>query len=159
MRIAVLIIGLLLGAIMFFQSLAVTALGDAANTDDDGAAGSIGVFMALLWLVACAIVVPFPRIAMALFLVAGVFGIGGGAGTDYSDLYIWGVISLVLAVFSYLGYRGKRNKDIKERLRDEQMAQMVQHNQAMATAMQQQQWAQWHEMEQRRLGQSPTQGT
>lgn len=148
MRIATLIIGLVLGAIMFFQAVLVAALGDAANTEDDGAAGGIGLLMCLMWLVACGLVIPAPRVAMILFAVAGLFGILGGTGTDYSDLVVWGVISFVLAVFSYLGYRGKRSKDIKERIRDEQQAQMLAHNQQMAAQLaaqnqwqQQQAWA------------------
>ena len=55
MRVAVLIIGLLLGLLMFLQSVLVYGLSDATNADDTDAM-AVGVMVALLWLIACAFV-------------------------------------------------------------------------------------------------------
>jgi membrane protein implicated in regulation of membrane protease activity len=48
------------------------------------------------------------------FFFAGVFGLAGGASTSFGDLTIWGVISLILAVFSYFGWREKRKRRREE---------------------------------------------
>jgi len=123
MRIAVLILGLLLGAVMFLQTFLANVLGSA--TDDEGVttAASVGLFMALLWLVACALVIPAPLVAVGIFVLAGILGFA--ASGEFPDLAVWGGVSIVLAFFSFLGWRGKRRGDIKERLRDEQMTQLL----------------------------------
>ncbi len=123
MRIAVMIIGLLLGALMFVQTFLVTALSNAANDEASSQAGAVGLLMALLWLVACAVVIPLPRVAMGIFVVAGLLGFAASGG--FPDLAFWGGVSLFLAVLSFFGWRGKRRADLKERLRDEQMAQLL----------------------------------
>jgi len=135
-RIATLIIGLLLGAILFIQSLLIAALSDAANTEHDGSDGATGLLMALLWLVACGLVIPAPRIAMLLFVASGIGGLAAAGPLDFPDLAYWGVVSLVLSAFAYLGYRGKRNHQIKERGKEDQMAQLLAHNQQMASTLQ-----------------------
>ncbi len=46
------------------------------------------------------------------------FGVGAvccfAVAAEYPDLGIWGVVSLVLAVFSFLGWRGKRKDNLKQ---------------------------------------------
>jgi hypothetical protein len=108
MRIAVLIIGLLLGLLMFLQTVLVYAGASATEQDDLAGAAAVGVFMALLWLVACALVIAFPMISVVLFVLAGVFGFAAGASSDFADLPIWGGVSLVLAAMSFFGWRGKK---------------------------------------------------
>ena len=127
MRIAVLILGLILGAFMLLQSVLIAGLGAAAEQDDTAGAGAVGLFMALIWLVGCALVIPTPRVAMILFILAGL--IGFGASGEFPDLGIWGGVSLFLAVLSFFGWRGKRRADIKERTRDDWMRQMATNQQ------------------------------
>jgi hypothetical protein len=131
MRIAVLIIGLLLGVVLFLQTLLVYGLSDAANDESTTAAGAIGVFMALLWLAACAFVIPFPLVSIIAFGLAGMAGLA--VSGDFPDLAIWGVISFVLGGLSLIGWRGKVKADRaaaaereRQRQRDEQMAQLLQ---------------------------------
>jgi hypothetical protein len=121
MRIAVLIMGLLLGLLMFLQTLAAYVLSDAINDDKSSEAAAVGILMALLWLGACALVIGFPRVSIVLFVSAGVLGFA--ASGDFPDLGIWGGVSLVLAGMSYLGHRGKRKQQAKERERDEMIRQ------------------------------------
>ena len=123
MRVAVLILGLVLGAIMFLQALVIAGLSGVTDDDETGAAAAVGLLMALLWLVACALVIPAPRVSLTLFVLAGVLGFAVSA--DYPDLAVWGGASLVLAFLSFLGWRGKRRADLKEKARDEMLAEAV----------------------------------
>ena len=70
MRLAVLIIGLLLGLLMFLQTFIVYGLSDVVNDETNNEAAAIGVLMALLWLVACALVIAFPMVSVILFGLA-----------------------------------------------------------------------------------------
>ncbi len=123
MRIAVLIIGLLLGAILFIQSFLGNALSSATDQEGMQESTSVGLLVALMWLVACALVIAAPRIAMFIFIAAGLLAFA--ASGDFPDLAYWGGVSLFLAVLSFFGWRGKRRSDIKERTRDEQLAQLL----------------------------------
>lgn len=107
MRVTVLIIGLLLGAVMFLQTFLVNVLGQAGNDENIEQAAAVGVFMSLLWLVACAFVLPVPVVSVVLFAIASIFGFA--ASGEFPDLGIWGGVSMGLAVLSLLGWRGKRN--------------------------------------------------
>ena len=132
MRIATLIIGLFLTVGLFIQSLTVSALSDAANTKDDGADGALGVGISVIWLVAIALVIPWPLVSVVLFSLGGVLGLAGGSSTEFSDLTIWGVVSFILALFAFLGWRGKKKQQAKEAARDAQLQQSVLAQQQMA---------------------------
>lgn len=112
MRVTVLILGLLLGLVMFLQTMLVYGLSNAVDDTNSASAGAVGVLMALMWLVACAFVMPLPMVSVVVFAIAGLFGFA--ASGEFPDLGIWGGISLVLAVLSFFGWRGKR-KDTRER--------------------------------------------
>lgn len=112
MRVTVLILGLLLGVVMFLQTMLVYGLSNAVDDTNSASAGAVGVLMALMWLVACAFVMPLPMVSVIVFAIASLFGFA--AAGEFPDLGIWGGISLVLAVLSFFGWRGKR-KDTRER--------------------------------------------
>jgi len=84
MRVATLVIGLILVIGLFIQSLLISGLSDMANNEDTGAAAAVGILMALVWIFGCALVIPFPRVAMVLFSLAGVLGFA--ASGDFPDL-------------------------------------------------------------------------
>jgi hypothetical protein len=109
MRVAVLIIGLLLGLALFLQTLIVYAASSASEQDDLAASAAIGVLMAVMWLVACALVLGFPMASVVIFALAGVFGLLSAGTAEFHDLYVWGGISFVLALLSWFGWRGKRS--------------------------------------------------
>lgn len=108
MRIAVLIIGLLLGLLMFLQTFAVYVLSDVADQDKATGAAAIGIVMALMWLVACALVIGFPMVSVVLFALAGLLGLA--ASGEFPDLAYWGGVSFILALMSFFGWRGKRKE-------------------------------------------------
>jgi hypothetical protein len=130
MRIAVLIIGLVLSFGLFWQSVLITGLSDAANDEQTQGAGAIGVLMAIIWLVACGFVLPKPRISMMLFAIAALLGVAGWS--DFSDLKVWSGISVALAILSYFGYRGKMKQQSKDDARDATMQQLLANQAAVA---------------------------
>lgn len=122
MRIAVLIIGLLVGLLLFMQSWTVGALGefaDASGTTEN--AGGAGLVMALGWLLACALVIPFPLLSTIIFAVTVPIGLFTPTG-EFGDLRFHGTVAVVLTVMSFFGWRGKRTADeekLEERERHE----------------------------------------
>lgn len=116
MRIAVLILGLVLGALMFVQTFLVYALSGVAQRAETGGAGAVGLFMALLWLVACALVIPVPLASAVVFVVAGILGFA--VSGDFPDLAVWGGVSVILAALSLIGWFAKRRADQRIRAQD-----------------------------------------
>jgi hypothetical protein len=119
MRVATLIIGLLLGLLLFLQTMLLYGLSNAGNDEKNAGAAAIGVFVALIWLVASAFVMAFPLFSAIAFAAAALFAFLGGGSSDFKDLIIWGVASALLAVLSYFGWRGKR-RDRREALAERQ---------------------------------------
>ncbi len=119
MRIAVMVIGLILGAIMFVQTFLVNTLSQAggSQTEASEVAGAMGLAMSLLWLLACALVIPFPLVSTALFLLSAVVGFGFAGA--FPDLAYWGAAALLLATFSVFGWSGKRRSARREMVRRE----------------------------------------
>jgi hypothetical protein len=115
MRIAVLILGLILGAVMVFQTLLVTGLSGAVGDEATSTAGVGGILMALLWLIGCALVIPLPLVSTVLFSAAGVIGFALAA--NFPDLAYWGAASLILAALSLIGWYGKRRGEKREAAR------------------------------------------
>jgi phosphate/sulfate permease len=115
MRIAVLIIGLLLGLLVFLQSMVVNVGSGIAKNDNLENAAAAGVFLAFFWLIASALVIPFPLASAILFVLGGIMGMIAAGNSEFDDLWIWGCVSFVLAIMSFFGWRGKR-KDAREKL-------------------------------------------
>lgn len=121
MRIAVLVLGLLLGLLMFFQTFLVYSLSGATSQKETTEAGAVGLFMALLWLLACALVIPIPLVSTVVFVIAGLLGFAAASSSDFSDLSIWGVASLILAALSFVGWIGKRRGERKAEQRHQEL--------------------------------------
>jgi hypothetical protein len=116
-RIATLILSLILILVVGTQSC-VVSLGDAAlGTKSAQQGGPIGLVMAFLFLVGGAFALAFPLVSLIAFFFAGVFGLAGGASTSFGDLTTWGLVSLILAVFSFFGWREKRKRRREEAAR------------------------------------------
>lgn len=117
MRIATMILGLILMVIVGLQSCAVSFGGSIAGQQRAEEGGAVGILVALLFLIGSAFALVFPLVSLAAFLVAGLFALGAGATTPFTDLTIWGWVSLVLAVLSFFGWREKRKRRQEEALR------------------------------------------
>ena len=129
MRVTVLILALILGALMAFQSLLGYGVSGIARDPDLGGATAVGLLVALLWLVAAALVIPLPLASCVLFVLGGLLGFAVSA--DFPDMAVWGGASLVLAALSFVGWRGKRRADLRERLDREERQALVRQVAAM----------------------------
>jgi hypothetical protein len=111
------ILSLILMLVVGAQSCAVSVgdsmLGEKASQQG----GAIGIFMALLFLVGGAFALAFPLVSLVAFVLSGIFGLTAGATTSFSDLSIWGWVSLALAVLSFFGWREKRRRRAESRVR------------------------------------------
>jgi len=122
------IISLVLMLVLGVQSCGVAAGGSIGGALSDSAAdqkaaeelegaGGIGLFAALLWLVAAAFVLSKPRVSMWVFGVAGLLCLLGGATSEFTDLWGWAVASFAFAAMSWRGIKEKVDKDAEERSR------------------------------------------
>lgn len=123
MRIAVLILGLILGAIMFVQSGLVAGLSGATGDQATNTAGGGGIIMALMWLVACALVIPVPLVSAVVFVLAGL--VGFSMAQNFPDLATWAAVSIVLAILSLVGWWGKRRGERREAARHQELVAAV----------------------------------
>lgn len=114
MRVATLIIGLLVGLLLFLQLMTIGIFQDTGAVDDTtSTAGAVGLMMALMWLLASAIVIPIPLISCLIFLLTVPMGLFVPTG-EFGDLRFHGGIAIVLTIMSYFGWRGKK-KDASEK--------------------------------------------
>lgn len=106
MRIAGGIIALVLALIILVQSLAA-GTADALQGSGDG--GSYGFLVAILFVIGGALL--FGRVmkgALATWLLAVPIAWGGGASSQFRDLWVWGFVALVYAAGIAWGLRKKR---------------------------------------------------
>ncbi len=114
-RVATLIIGLLVGLLLFLQSMKIGVFSDTSAVNDvTGTAGAVGLMMALLWLLASALVIPFPLVSFVIFLLTVPLGLFVPTG-EFGDLRFHGGVAVVLSIMSFLGWRGKKKDAAEER--------------------------------------------
>lgn len=110
MRTATLIISLFSISLIFFQSCSAGLAGELSGDQATSDQGSIGIVVALLYLVGAAFSLGVPWVSFGAFSLAALAGFVGSASGSFEDLAVWGGIAVVLAIFSLLGVREKRNK-------------------------------------------------
>ncbi len=111
MRIAVLIISLFFVLVVGIQSCTVALGGNLFDQQNLAAAGAIGIIVAFLFILGASFALGLPKISMIMFSIAGILGFIAAAGSQFKDMYIWAIISIVLAGMSYLGIKEKNKKD------------------------------------------------
>jgi hypothetical protein len=67
------------------------------------AASGVGILLAVIFLIGSAFVIKFPKFSMGLYIVGAILSLLAASNSEFKDLYIWGVVSAVLAVMSYFG--------------------------------------------------------
>src|SRR5215217_2757618 len=117
MRIAVTILSLGLMLVIGFQSCAASVGGSLGKDESTSAAGAMGFLVVFLFLIAGAFAMSFPIVSVVAFVLAGTVALAAGVSSDFSDLAIWGVTALILAVMSYFGHREKQRKKVEQRVR------------------------------------------
>jgi hypothetical protein len=108
LRLATMILALVLMIPVFLQSCAASIGGSLGDDEDLSGAAGLGIFTAFLFLLGGALVLAFPRVATGLFITAAVFAFIGAAAAQFTDLYVWGIVAIVLAAMAYFGHRKRR---------------------------------------------------
>jgi hypothetical protein len=111
MKIASGILSLILGLMISLQSCAVGIGGSILDEESATQGGSVGFFVALLFFIGGAFSFALPKVSMVVMIIAGFLGIAAGSTTVYSDMTVWGVVALILAVLNYFGSREKKKKE------------------------------------------------
>lgn len=111
MRIAVLVIGLCLVMLVGMQSCTVMLGGGMTDDQDLAGAGAIGMLVALLFVLGSAFALGAPKVSVGIFSAAALFAFLAAGASEFSDMGVWGGVSVVLAVLSYFGIKEKAKKD------------------------------------------------
>lgn len=111
MRTAIGIIALVLSFIILLQSCTVGIGGAILGQDEDTQSGSIGLLVAILMIIAGAFAFRLPKVSIAFFGIAALFGITMGSTSSYGDLTVWGVVALVLGALCFVAGRKKKIKE------------------------------------------------
>lgn len=110
MKIAVGIIGIILGLLVLLQSCAVTAGSGLLEDKATGGAGAIGMLVGVLFFVAGAFSFGLPLVAAIVFAVAGAFAFLASTQGSFGDIAIWGFIALGLAVMAFFTWRSGKKR-------------------------------------------------
>lgn len=111
MRIASGIISLIIGCIVFLQSCTVGIGGEILADEVSSQSGSVGMFVAFLLFISGAFAFALPKVAMVFSAVAALFALLNGATSDFSDMYVWGVIAIILTVMNFFAGKKPKKKD------------------------------------------------
>ena len=112
MKTAVGIIGIGLGLIVLMQSCTITGLSGMIDEKETSEAGSLGMLTALLMFFGGAFSFGLPRVAAVVFALG--FLISIPARDAFPDMWVWGIVSLILGVLIRLSYqRDKRAKTVQ----------------------------------------------
>ncbi len=108
MKIAIGIISMFLGLLVLLQSCTVgTAshmLGEQATAD----AGAVGMLVGLLYFIGGAFSFGLPVVAMVVFAIASLLAFAAGASGSFSDMTVWAVVAIILAVGAFFTWRSAR---------------------------------------------------
>ncbi|MER8646819.1 hypothetical protein [Mesorhizobium sp. M1252] len=116
MKIAVGIIGILLGLVSMLQSCAVATGGNILENKDLVGAGSVGLLVGLLFFVGGAFAFGLPLVAAIVFVLGSLFALL--AASAFPDMYIWAVADLILAAIAFFAWRSGRRPSVVARSPD-----------------------------------------
>jgi hypothetical protein len=108
MRVAVMIIALCLVMVIGLQSCVAGVASIFLEDEATGDAALFGVFLAFFFVVGAALVWGFPRASAVIFLLSGGLAIALSTNGEFTDLAIWGGVSIVLGLMSFAGHRELR---------------------------------------------------
>jgi hypothetical protein len=126
MRIATLIISLIVSIFLTIQSFAIMAAGGISSSLSDNAAdkaagenlssgGAAGIWAAIFWVVGAGFVLVKPKVSMWIFGASAVICVIGAASSEFSDLWIYAVISAAFCAASRAGVKEKAKQDEEKR--------------------------------------------
>ena len=105
MRKAVLVLALIFLAIILVQAYLVGIGGETFEDLALSRGGAVGRLVALMFGVGAAFVLAKPFVSIVVFGLAALVSLVVAYPTGYYDLFLWGIIALILGVLSYFGWR------------------------------------------------------
>lgn len=105
------VISLCLMLIIGLQSCAVGVGGSILGEEDLSQGGSVGIFIALLYIIGAAFSIGKPIVSTIVFGIAAFFAFTVGVTTSFSDMKVWSFVSLVLSILSYFGQKELQKKN------------------------------------------------
>ncbi len=105
MRKATLIIGLIFMIIILVQSFVVGMGGELFEDFTLSQGGAIGRLVGILFGAGAAFVLSKPFASMIIYVVAALMALIAAFPTGYGDLFLWGIVAVVLAVLSFFSRR------------------------------------------------------
>ncbi|ETA72692.1 hypothetical protein MesloDRAFT_1573 [Mesorhizobium japonicum R7A] len=94
---------MLLGLVSMLQSCAVATGGSITSNHDLAGAGSVGVFVGLLFFVGGAFAFGLPLVSGIIFVVGSLFAFI--AASAFTDMKIWAFADLILAAMAFFAWR------------------------------------------------------
>lgn len=108
MRIAVGIIGIMLGLLVIMQSCTIMVGSDIAGDSVTSESGAVGILIGFLYFVGGAFAFGLPTVSLVMFIIAAVAGFAAASQGVFADLQIWAYGALILAVMSFFALRKAR---------------------------------------------------
>ena len=127
-RVATLAIGIAMALMLVTQPWMASPSADLGTDEVTSTAAGAGTMIALTRILASALVIPSPLASTILFSVTAFVGLILAAGA-FSDLRLYGVTAVALAVTSLLGWRAKRQRDEDDAI---ERVQQYQHRRLLA---------------------------
>lgn len=116
MKIAVGIVGILLGMLALLQSCAVTVGSSLTHDQATGGSASIGVLVGFLYFVAGAFAFGLPLVSAIIFGVAALLAFLGASQGNFGDIGIWGGVGIVLAIGAFFAWRSGKNAVVQSNI-------------------------------------------
>lgn len=110
MKIAIGIIGIMLGMLVLLQSCTVGTASHIVGDTATGDAGALGILAGLLLFVGGAFAFGLPIVSAITFTLAGLIAFAGSA--EYPDLKVWGFVALAMAVMAFFAWRSSKKKKV-----------------------------------------------
>ena len=128
MRKTTLILGLIFMIIVLLQSFLVGVGGELFEDFSLSRGGAVGRLVAIMFGIGAAFVLAKPVVSVIIYGLAAVLAMSMAVPTAFHDLFVWGIVSVILAVMSYIGTKEiKRvSPSIWERRRQQAMQQEMQ---------------------------------
>ncbi|MBP1885727.1 hypothetical protein [Sinorhizobium mexicanum] len=108
MKIAIGIISIFLGMLVLLQSCTVGTASEMLGDQATSEAGAVGMLVGLLYFVGGAFAFGLPVVTMVALTLAGLLGFAAASSGSFSDLTMWAVVALVLAVGAFFSWRSGR---------------------------------------------------
>ncbi|MER9456562.1 hypothetical protein [Mesorhizobium sp. M0478] len=118
MKVAIGIIGIMLGLVVLLQSCAVATGGNLTSNHDLAGAGSVGVFVGLLFFVGGAFAFGLPLVSAIVFVLGSLLAFL--AASSFGDMKIWAFADLILAAMALFAWRSARKGKIASALGQKQ---------------------------------------